>query len=159
MQRKRFSDMPCPIARTLDIVGERWTLLILRDVSCGVRRFDDLQERLGIARNILTQRLAWLVDEGVLEKQAYETRPLRYEYRLTPKGRGLFPVLITLMTWGQRWSPPEGVAVEVVDKSTDVALEPVLVDARTGRALDPRMMRLRATWVRPSPGQRTSRTD
>ena len=159
MLNRDYEGQNCSIARALEVVGERWTLLILRDVSCGVRRFDDLQERLGIARNILTQRLAWLVDEGVLEKQAYETRPPRYEYRLTPKGRGLFPVLITLMTWGQRWSPPEGVAVEVVDKNTDVALEPVLVDARTGRALDPRMMRLRATGVRPSPGQRASRTD
>ena len=147
MQRKRFSDMPCPIARALDIVGERWTLLILRDVSSGIRRFDALQKRLGIARNILTERLSWLVDQGVLEKRAYEERPPRYEYRLTEKGRGLFPVLVALMTWGQRWSPPEGVAVELVDRASELALEPILADARTGKPLDLGTTRLRATSV------------
>jgi DNA-binding HxlR family transcriptional regulator len=142
MQRKRFSDMPCPIARALDIVGERWTLLILRDVSCGVRRFDDLQEKLGIARNILADRLAWLVDQGILEKRAYEARPPRYEYRPTRKGRDFFPVLITLMAWGQRWSPPEDATIRLVDKESGAVLDPVLVDAHTGRTLEPRAMRL-----------------
>ena len=145
MRRKRFSDMPCPIARALDIVGERWTLLILRDVSRGIRRFDALQENLGIARNILTDRLAWLVEQGILEKRAYEERPPRYEYRLTQKGRDFFPVLVTLMAWGQRWSPPEGVTVELVDKGSGAVLHPVLVDARTRRPLQPRATQLKAT--------------
>jgi DNA-binding HxlR family transcriptional regulator len=145
MQRKRFSEMPCPIARALDLVGERWTLLILRDVFCGIRRFDAFQENLGIARNILTERLAWLVEQEILEKRAYEEHPPRYEYRLTPKGRALFPVLITLLRWGERWSPPEGVSVELVDRDSDLPVEPVLVDAQTGRPLDPRTLRLR--WL------------
>jgi DNA-binding HxlR family transcriptional regulator len=143
MQRKRFSEMPCPIARALDLIGERWTLLILRDVFCGRRRFDALQESLGIARNILTQRLEWLVEEGILEKRAYEERPPRHEYRLTQKGRALFPVLIALLRWGQRWAPPEGVTVELVEQGTGKPVEPVLVDARTGRPLDPRALRLK----------------
>ncbi|HEV8028341.1 MAG TPA: helix-turn-helix domain-containing protein [Stellaceae bacterium] len=158
MQRKRFSDMPCPIARALDIVGERWTLLILRDISCGIRRFDALQERLGIARNVLTQRLAWLVEQGLLEKRAYEARPPRYEYRPTEKGRGLFPVLVTLMAWGERWSPPDGVTIAVVDKDTGAALEPVLVDARTGRPLEPRAMRLQTAVVPRSRRNRAMRS-
>jgi DNA-binding HxlR family transcriptional regulator len=157
MQRKRFSDMPCPIARALDIVGERWTLLILRDISSGIRRFDALQERLGIARNILAERLSWLVAQRILEKRAYDERPPRYEYRLTEKGRGLFPVLVTLMTWGQRWSPPAGVAVALVDRESGAALEPVLADGRSGKPLDLRATRLKATKApprrrRPRPG-------
>jgi DNA-binding HxlR family transcriptional regulator len=149
MQRKRFSDMPCPIARALDMVGERWTLLILRDVFCGIRRFDGLQESLGIARNILTERLAWLVEHGILEKRAYEERPPRFEYRPTQKGRSLFPVLVALMVWGQRWSPPEGTTVELVDRDTETPLEPVLVDACTGRPIDQRAVRLKLKTARP----------
>lgn len=142
MQRKRFSDMPCPTARALDLIGERWTLLVIRDVFRGIRRFDALQESLGIARNILTQRLAWLVEQGIVEKRAYEERPPRYEYRLTEKGRGLFPILVALMRWGQRWSPPDDVEVRLVDRNTGVPVEPMLVDARTGQPIDSRALRL-----------------
>ena len=97
-------DPSCSIARTLAVIGERWTMLILRDAFRGVRRFDDIQRDLGIARNILTDRLQKLVDHGVLERRQYQDRPPRYEYRLTPKGRDLSPALVALMRWGDRWA-------------------------------------------------------
>ena len=102
-----FGDMACSVARTLDVVGERWTLLIVRDAFNGVRRFEDFQESLGIARNILTDRLQTLVAQGVLEKRRYQEHPERFEYRLTTKGRDLFPVLVALMQWGDRYLADE----------------------------------------------------
>ena len=101
-------DSPCSIARTLEVIGDRWTLLILRDAFKGVRRFDDLQRDLGIARNILTDRLQKLVDHEVLERTPYQSRPLRYEYRLTAKGRDLSPALVALMHWGDKWLAEDG---------------------------------------------------
>ena len=92
----------CSIAGTLEIIGDRWTILILRDAFRGVRRFDEIQQDLGIARNILTERLTKLVDHGVLEKRQYQDRPARYEYRLTPKGVDLSPALVALMRWGDK---------------------------------------------------------
>ncbi len=96
--------MECSVARTLDVIGDKWSLLILRDAYYGVRRFDAFQKDLGVARNILADRLAKLVDHGVLERRQYEDRPPRYEYRLTPKGRDLLPVLLTMMKWGDKWA-------------------------------------------------------
>jgi DNA-binding HxlR family transcriptional regulator len=98
----------CSIARTLEVIGDRWTLLILRDAFRGVRRFEDLQRDLGIARNILTDRLQKLVDRGVLSRTPYSTRPPRYEYRLTPKGVDLSPALVALMRWGDKWLAEDG---------------------------------------------------
>ncbi len=100
----------CSIAATVSIVGDRWTVLILRDVFRGVRRFGEFHEGLGIAKNLLSDRLSKLVDHGVLEKVPYQERPVRYEYRLTAKGADLSASLIALMGWGDRWyadgSPP-----------------------------------------------------
>ncbi len=99
----------CSIARTLEIVGERWSLLVLRDVFLGVHRFDALQRDLGVARNVLAARLERLVDEGILEKVPYQERPPRHEYRLTEKGRDLWPIFVELLRWGDRHAaPPEG---------------------------------------------------
>jgi DNA-binding HxlR family transcriptional regulator len=98
----REYDQACSIARTLEVLGERWTLLIIRDVFSRRRRFDQIQESLGIARNVLAARLARLVDEGILEKRAYQERPARYEYFLTDKGLELWPVMVTMMHWGDR---------------------------------------------------------
>jgi DNA-binding HxlR family transcriptional regulator len=103
MPRKNFSEMHCSVARTLEIIGDRWTILILRDAFYGIRRFDDLRRGLGVARNILADRLNKLVAHGVLERRPYEEHPPRYEYRLTDKGRDLLPVLLTLTRWGDRW--------------------------------------------------------
>jgi DNA-binding HxlR family transcriptional regulator len=106
MLRNDYSDQVCSIARALEIVGERWTLLILRDVFLGIHRFDDLQSELGIARNVLASRLERLVDAGILEKRRYLERPPRYEYRLTQKGRDLWPVTVELLRWGDRHAAP-----------------------------------------------------
>ena len=95
-------DLGCSIARTLEVIGDRWTMLILRDAFRGVRRFDALQRDLGIARNLLTDRLTKLVDHGVLEKRLYQAHPPRYEYRLTPKGIDLSPALVALKRWGDK---------------------------------------------------------
>ena len=95
--------MRCSMARTLDVIGDRWSLLILRDAFYGIRRFEDFRLDLGVARNILTDRLNKLVDRGVLTKVAYEDRPPRFEYRLTDKGRELLPVILVMMRWGDRW--------------------------------------------------------
>lgn len=98
----------CSIAASLAVIGDRWTVLILRDVFRGVHRFTDLHDDLGIARNLLADRLAHLVDHGILHKVAYSERPRRYEYRLTEKGADLSPALVALMQWGDRWYAPDG---------------------------------------------------
>lgn len=96
-------DPVCSIARTLEVIGDRWTMLILRDSFRGVRRFDDFQRDLGIARNLLADRLAKLVEHGILTKAPYHERPVRFEYRLTPRGIDLSPALVALMRWGDKW--------------------------------------------------------
>jgi DNA-binding HxlR family transcriptional regulator len=99
MRRTSYEQMNCSIASALDVVGEPWTLLIVRDAFYGVRRFDDFQENLGIARNVLTARLKKLVEAGIFRKTAYRQRPLRHEYRLTDKGAALFTVIVGLKQW------------------------------------------------------------
>jgi DNA-binding HxlR family transcriptional regulator len=103
-ERTSFTDFACSTAQALEVVGEWWTLLIVRDAFFGVRRFEDFQRRLGISRSVLTNRLNRLVDEGVLSTHQYETRPPRVEYVLTKKGADLFPVLVALQQWGDRWA-------------------------------------------------------
>ena len=107
MLHNTYEGQTCSVARTLEIVGERWTLLILRDAFLGVRRFDDFQRNLGIARNVLNTRLQRLVDAGLLERRRYQDRPARYEYRLTDKGLDLWPALVALMQWGDRHAATE----------------------------------------------------
>jgi DNA-binding HxlR family transcriptional regulator len=103
-----YDNQNCSIARTLEVMGERWTMLVLREAFLGRRRFDEYAERLGIARNVLSSRLAHLVDHGVLEKVRYQQRPARFEYRLTDKGRDLWPVLFALLRYGDRHYAPDG---------------------------------------------------
>ena len=100
MKWNELASENCSLARSLAVLGDRWTLLILRDAFLRVRRFDDFQERLGIARRVLTERLSILVEHGVFTKVAYQERPMRYEYRLTKKGLGLYPVILSLVHWG-----------------------------------------------------------
>ena len=100
-----YEGQTCSIARSLELIGERWTLLIVRDVFRGNRRFDEIQRDLGIARNVLTNRLDRLVEEDILEKRQYEERPPRYEYFLTDKGIDLWPVLVSLLKWGDKHEP------------------------------------------------------
>ena len=108
MKRSSVGHFNCSIARALDVVGEWWTLLIVRDVFLGIRRFEAIQADLGIARNVLSDRLSTLVERGVLEKRRYQDHPERHEYVLTEMGRDLAPVLTTLMQWGDEWLSPEG---------------------------------------------------
>jgi DNA-binding HxlR family transcriptional regulator len=104
MQRTDFGAMACSIARTLEIAGEPWSPLILRDVYVGISRFDDLQRDLGISRKVLTQRLGWLMEHGMLERQPYSSRPPRFEYVLTQKGLAICDILILMTAWGDRWA-------------------------------------------------------
>ena len=113
---RREYDQICSVARTLEVLGERWTLLIVRDVFNRRRRFDEIQENLGIARNVLSARLAWLVEEGILEKRSYQQRPTRYEYFLTEKGLDLWPVMISIMHWGDRHLADAGPPVVIRHK-------------------------------------------
>jgi DNA-binding HxlR family transcriptional regulator len=94
----------CPVASTLEIIGERWTILVLRDIFLGIRRFDELQKNLGVARNILQARLERLVEHGIVSKRPYMDRPVRHEYRLTDKGAALWPVLVSLLQWGDQYA-------------------------------------------------------
>lgn len=135
MQHKAFNTQ-CPIARSLERVGEWWSILILRDAILGLTRFDQFQKSLGIAPNMLTRRLGTLVDSGLLERRAYSERPLRYEYVLTPRGRDFREVLWALIAWGNKHFAPEGHSVVLVDAETGEAAEPVLADARTGRRME-----------------------
>jgi DNA-binding HxlR family transcriptional regulator len=107
MQRTQFGDMTCSIARTLDVVGEPWSPLILRDVWVGINRFDQMQRDLGVSSKVLAERLRWMVANGVLEKRAYSERPVRHEYLLTEKGHELCAVLMAITAWGDRWTAGE----------------------------------------------------
>src|SRR5215204_1929573 len=108
MRRASFEDMSCSVARSLEVIGEWWTLLILRDAFFGVTRFEEFQARLGIARNILAKRLDTLVEHGVLERRCYDDARGRYDYVLTDKGKALWPVLVTIRQWGDEWSVGKG---------------------------------------------------
>jgi DNA-binding HxlR family transcriptional regulator len=135
MQHKGFEHMRCPIARSLDRVGEWWSILILRDAFKGMTRFDQFQKSLGIAPNMLTRRLTTLVESGLLERRLYSEKPPRYEYVLTDKGRDFRPVLWSLVAWGNKHFPPEGETVVVVDSETGEEIDPVVIDGHTGRVL------------------------
>ncbi|WP_367046540.1 helix-turn-helix domain-containing protein [Streptomyces sp. Je 1-332] len=112
MRRTSFADWPCSIARTMDLLGDWWTPLVLREAFYGIKRFDAFQQELGIARNTLTDRLRRLVDEGLLEKRPYQSEPVRHDYVLTEKGRDFFGVLAVMNSWGNRWlSGDEGAPV------------------------------------------------
>lgn len=117
MLRSDYAGQDCSIARALEVVGERWTLLILREVFLGTRRFDELQGNLGVARNVLQTRLRRLVETDVLRRVQYQAHPVRYEYRLTRRGTDLWPVLFGLLTWGDRHAAPGAPPVTVVHRS------------------------------------------
>jgi len=135
MKHKSFGKMQCPVARSLERVGEWWSILIIRDALHGLTRFDQFEESLGIAPNMLTRRLAALVKAGVLEKRRYSERPPRYEYMLTERGRDFQPVIVAMQTWGNKHFAPEGASVLLVHAKTGAAADPVMVDRKTGRPL------------------------
>ncbi len=135
MRRKSFGKMQCPVARSLERIGEWWSILILRDAFHGLTRFDQFEESLGIAPNMLTRRLAALVKAGILEKRRYSERPPRYEYVLTERGRDFQPVIVAMQAWGNKHFAPEGASVMLVNAKTGKPADPVLVDRKTGLPL------------------------
>jgi DNA-binding HxlR family transcriptional regulator len=144
MRRTRFDDWPCPIARTTDLIGDWWTPLVLREAFLGRRRFEEFQAALDAPRAVLTARLKRLCDEGMLTKVAYQERPVRYEYRLTEKGRAFWDVLAAMWRWGNDWLfEPDGPTLQLVDRDTGDEVVPAVVDARTGQLLDVRKLRVR----------------
>jgi DNA-binding HxlR family transcriptional regulator len=138
MDRKSFTGMDCSIAQCLEVVGEWWSMLIIRDAFLGVTRFDDLQRRLGISRNILNDRLNTLVEAGVLTRVPYSEHPPRHDYRLTDKGRDLWPVVTAMRQWGDRYAAPHGPPLLVTHKSCGAVTEAVLVCSSCGERLGPR---------------------
>lgn len=142
MRRKNLAEAPCPIARTLECVGEWWSLLIIRDALQGLRRFDEFQHSLSIAPAMLTRRLNTLVTHGLLVKQQYSVRPPRYEYHLTERGRDLSPVLLTMLAWGNKHMTPEGESVLLQDRETNHIVDPVVVDKYTGLVISTQQHRL-----------------
>jgi DNA-binding HxlR family transcriptional regulator len=117
MLRNDYPDQSCSVAKSLEVIGERWTLLVVREVMRGRRRFGAMQDSLGIARNVLSARLQRLVAEGILERRAYQESPPRHEYFLTQKGLDLWPALIALRGWGDRYSTgPDGPPSLIVHK-------------------------------------------
>jgi DNA-binding HxlR family transcriptional regulator len=137
-----YDTQVCSVARALEVVGERWTLLLVRSVMLGVRRFDDLQAHTGVTRSVLTARLRRLVDEGVLERRPYQDRPPRYEYVLTTKGLGLWTVVEHLRQWGdEHYAEPEGVPVIVEHRGCGGHPDGHLLCDRCGQALEARDVR------------------
>jgi DNA-binding HxlR family transcriptional regulator len=135
MQRTRFTALDCPIARSLDRVGEWWSILILRDALGGMTRFEEFQKSLKIAPNMLTRRLNALVEAGFLARRRYSEHPPRHEYIVTERGRDFRPILIALIAFGNRHFAPEGASVSIVDAVSGAPAEPILVDRLTGRPL------------------------
>jgi DNA-binding HxlR family transcriptional regulator len=148
MPIQAFAEKNCSIARPLSFLGERWTVLVLRDLTLGRRRFDEIQDSLGIASNVLSQRLATLVDEGIAERRRYSEHPERFEYRLTQKGLDLVPVLLSLLAWGDRYTAgPEGPPLETVHDDCGHAFHAVSTCSACGEEIDPRHVH-----NRPGPG-------
>ena len=143
MKRTPFADWPCSVARSVDLLGDWWTPLVLRECYYGIRRFDAFQRSLGIGRNILTQRLHRLVDEGLLERRPYQDRPVRHEYVLTDKGRDFFPVLAAMWAWGDKWlGDPERPPVVMIHRPCGHHTHAEVVCAECHEPLDVRDVRV-----------------
>lgn len=148
MTRTDTSAWPCTIARSVNVLGDAWNLLIIRDACLGIRRFDDFQRSLGIGRNILTARLNRLVEEGMLDRVAYQDHPPRHEYRLTDQGREIYPILAAMAAWGERWLVgPEGTPLQLRHTVCQHDMHAVVVCSECGEPLDVRQVR-----ARPGPG-------
>src|SRR6516164_8512564 len=137
MERKSFADMHCSVAQCLEVVGEWWSMLLIRDAFLGVTRFDQFQERLGISRNILNQRLLRLVEEGLMHRVQYSEHPPRYEYRLTGKGRDLWPVLTAMRQWGDKYAAPDGPPLQIIHKACGRVSQAVMTCSTCGERLTP----------------------
>lgn len=136
MKKKSFADMPCPIALSLEHVGDWWNILILRDLSYGLSRFDEFQKSLGIASNTLTRRLHDLIESGLVERRAYSEKPPRYDYLLTERGRDFRPVVLMLMKFGNKHFAPNGTRIQLFDERHDQPVDLVLTDGNTGKRIN-----------------------
>jgi DNA-binding HxlR family transcriptional regulator len=150
MRWRDIGEQTCSIARALSVVGDRWTLLILREAFLRTRRFEDFQSHLGATRHVLADRLQKLVDHGIFERVQYESRPPRYEYKLTEKGRDLYPVIVSLVGWGDRWMVDEmGPPIELVHNVCGHQIMPVPTCPHCGEPVTARDM-----TARPGPALR-----
>lgn len=147
MQRKSFADLECNIARSVEQVGDGWSLMILRNALLGAKRFQDFEQQLSAPATTLTRRLQSLTSRGFFVRRKYEEHPPREEYELTEKARDFLPVLLSLAVWGERWLSPGGAPLELIDPETGAAVVPALVDLATGRRLVAGQV-----GVRPGPG-------
>jgi DNA-binding HxlR family transcriptional regulator len=150
---RTYDNQVCSIARSLEAIGDRWTLLVIRDLFLGLGRFEGLQRDLGMARNVLTDRLGRLVQEGIVERRPYQERPERYEYRLTAKGLDLWPVLASLMKWGDRHALDEGGApTRVVHRDCGGEIDERFNCSRCGEPMDARSAKIvRRADLMPAP--------
>lgn len=136
--------MKCSVARTLSVIGDRWTLLIVRDSFLGLRRFEDFQRDLRMTRHRLAARLGKLVDQGILDRVPYHDRPRRFEYRLTEKGIDLYPVVVALLRWGDRWMvDSDGPPVELLHRNCGRHVMPVLTCPACNKEVNARTMSAR----------------
>ena len=140
MRWSEIAEQDCSIAKALSVVGDRWTLLVLREAFVRNRRFEDIQARTGAPRPVLAERLKTLVENGILERRRYSERPDRYEYRLTPKGIDLYPVLVSLMQWGDRWMTDGPVPVEIRHRECGEIVQPGLACPSCGEFVGARDM-------------------
>lgn len=154
MKHNKLDDLNCSIANALDLIGEWWTILILRESFFGTRRFEDFQQHLGIARNILTARLRKLCDSGVLQRVPIKEGAKRHEYKLTAMGRDLLPTLIALTQWGDRWLHETGAPVKFIERSTGEKITDVAILSQQGRELDARDLA-----IIPGPGATDETTE
>ncbi|HYQ04838.1 MAG TPA: helix-turn-helix domain-containing protein [Polyangiaceae bacterium] len=147
MQRKSFADMECNIARSVEEVGDGWSLMILRNALLGTKRFQDFEAQLDAPPTTLARRLQTLTARGFFVRRAYASHPPREEYELTAKGLDVLPVLLALAAWGGRWLSPGGAPLELVHAQTGATIQPSVIDASTGKELRPGQVA-----VRPGPG-------
>jgi DNA-binding HxlR family transcriptional regulator len=143
---RTYDNQVCSVARTLERIGDRWTMLVIRDAFLGVRRFEHFHRDLGIARNVLTDRLGRLVDDGILERHRYQDNPKRFEYRLTEKGIDLWPVLVSLMKWGDRHAAPDGQPTLILHRGCGGAVDERFRCTACGADVD-----ARSSEARPGP--------
>jgi DNA-binding HxlR family transcriptional regulator len=159
MRWNEINTMTCSVARTLSVVGDRWTMLIIRDAFLGIRRFDGLREDLGMTPHRLSDRLRKLVRDGILDRIEYQKRPRRFEYRLTEKGIELYPLIVAMIAWGDRWmAGAAGAPVELVHRRCGHAINPRLICPSCSETIVPREMSARpgpALRPRGLPGERS----
>jgi DNA-binding HxlR family transcriptional regulator len=144
VRHDQLDEVYCPVAQTWAVIGERWTMLLIRDAFLGVRRYEDFRQRHGVSRNLLSDRLQLLVDEGVFARRAYSDHPLRHEYRLTEKGVSLYPVLVTLSAWGDEYKLTEP-AITYTHESCGHECHPRLTCDCCGEPIDPRQVAAHAS--------------